>query len=778
MLPGKLCIGILEEDNPLKSYFRMKPLLVENEGRYEAVSLGETYPEEGCIRIVPDKNESSYFKARMRRMGRYCVLDLREHAGENDKIRPNKNYKGDETERNAHIVYSDVVREPAQNMIFEIADFDGEAGIWSGDAPGTPRVLCGDSLKTWAYTPAENEEESARIAPDGQTLNEEELQRFDIPGFPGEQLRFAIRLPGTLPSVIEAPAPRGESACAEKSAPKPEEKPAAKQEERSAPKAEEKTAAEKPAEEKPTPQRAPSEKPWISHDLPKPPRIDPRMTPMQQTLAAQSGLNPRRNRSLQEIIEEKWRHSRVDQLGHPIPANAMGRPVENPVERAVEALRQAWDNPEIHSQLLDAISGIGDFYAALDQRGRMLSDHAIQRELEELEADRLKALDALDKLRREKAALRESFKEEIRREEAAALAEAVERTKAAQAECRKYEEEAKCARASVAEAEDAYASLTDGRFEEKLRDFALTSRAAALLRSTEAAEPAPELERSAPTREEWIQRIQRAFALEGLELTRIQAANMLICAALGESLLFSGPAASDKCMTAHALATALGAPAAQRYVEFPGESPDVRAPKAEELLKPSELPAVALIRDANRMPGADVCRGLGGAAENLLVIAAISDGGTGFPVSAEALERGFMIRLEPVSADAPWRPCDAAASEFPPVRMQTLRDAFLKDVEELPPALERRLQKIRGELAVHEVRLSRRTLDLMWHYCGAMLSACRISAGEALDLAFAQKALPCILAEAPVACLAELKTMLSGMPHSLSLLNQPLPIQI
>ena len=125
MLPGKLCIGILEEDNPQKSYFRMKPLLVENEGRYEAVSSEEIYPEEGCIRIVPDKNESSYFKARMRRMGRYCVLDLREHAGENDKIRPNKNYKGDDTERNAHIVYSDVVREPARDMIFEIAEFDG-----------------------------------------------------------------------------------------------------------------------------------------------------------------------------------------------------------------------------------------------------------------------------------------------------------------------------------------------------------------------------------------------------------------------------------------------------------------------------------------------------------------------------------------------------------------------------------------------------------------------------------------------------------------------------
>lgn len=784
MLPGKLCIGILEEDNPQKSYFRLKPLLVESEGRYEAVSSEEAYPEEGCIRIVPDKNESSYFKGRMRRMGRYCVLDLRDHAGENDKIRPNKNYKGDDVERNAHIVYSDVVREPARDMIFEIAEFEGE-GAWEGDAPGTPRVLRGSSTETWAYAPADGGDEGARIAPDGQSLNEAELQRFELPGFPGETLRFAIRLPGTLPSVVEPPIPRAELLRAERSTPKPEERPAPKPEEKAAPEppAAEKAAPEKPAPERPAPERpvqekpAP-EKPWISHDLPKPPHIDPRMSRMQQSLAAQSGLNPRRNRSLQEIIEEKWRHSRVDQLGHPIPANAMGQPVENPVERAVEALRQAWDNPAIHAQLLDAISSIGDFYAALDQRGRMLGDHAIQQELEELEADRLRALDALDKLRREKAALRESFKEEIRQEEAGALAEAVARTKAAQAECKKYEAEAERARKSMAEVEDAYASLTDGRFEDKLRDFALTSRAAALLKEDGAAEAAPNPVDPAPSREEWMQRIKRAFALEGLELSSVQAANMLVCAALGESLLFSGPAASDKCMTAHALATALGAPAAQRYVEFPGESPDVRAPKAEELLRPSDLPAVALIREANRMPGADVCRGLCGAAENLLVIAAISDGGTGFPVSAEALERGFLIRLEPVSADAPWRPCDAAASEFPPVRMQALRDAFLKDAEELPPALERRLQKIRSELAAHGVRLSRRTLDMMWHYCGAMLSACRISAGEALDLAFAQKALPCILAEAPVACLAGLKAMLSGMPHSLSLLNQPLPIQI
>ena len=54
-LPGKLCIGILEEDNPLKSYFRFKPLLVEADGHYVPYAEAKAYPEEGCIRIVPDK---------------------------------------------------------------------------------------------------------------------------------------------------------------------------------------------------------------------------------------------------------------------------------------------------------------------------------------------------------------------------------------------------------------------------------------------------------------------------------------------------------------------------------------------------------------------------------------------------------------------------------------------------------------------------------------------------------------------------------------------------
>ena len=747
MLPGKLCIGILEEDNPLKAYFRLKPLLIENDGKYEHVSGAEAYPEEGCIRIVPDKNESSHFKARMRRMGRYCVLDLREHAGENDKIRPNKNYHSDDTERNAHIVYSDVVREPADNMIFEIAE-ELAPGAWNGAAPGTPRLLRGEALETWAYTAPEEEDGTGSVALDGESLVEEELQRFEIPGFSEETLRFAIKLPGTMSSVIGEPKPRTDRPATPPTAPATQPQP----------------------DSRPAPQQ---DKPWISRDLPKGSPARSRITNFNQALEAQSGLNPRRSRSLQEVIEEKWRHSRVDQLGHPVPANATGQPLENPLDRALEALRDAWRIPEIRNRLISGISELDEFYALLIERFQTARDSAIHRELEELEAERLKALDELDKLRREKKNLRETFKQEIREEEEAAFRDAVERTRAAKAECEAQEAAAREARQVAAAAEDFYASLNDGRFEEKLKDFAFTSRAVELLSHPVAPKaPKTEIAAEALSAEEWIDRTRRAFAAEGLEIDEAQAANFLICICLSDSLLLSGPASSDKDVTARALARALGALNSDRWLEIAGK-PHARTP-----VEPSPLPRVALVRNANGHPGAEIDRGLCGTAENLLVISTLGDAVAGFPVAPEALERGFFIRLEPTGAQFPWQPAVRMSETFSPVRMDALRAALLDDATELPAALEHRLQKIRDALALNGVRLSRRTLNLMWRYCAAAIKLNRVPAEEALDLAFAQKALPCILAEAPIECLAKLRTLLNGMPHSLALIDKPLPIQI
>ena len=138
-LPGKLCIGILEEDNPLKSYFRFKPLLVEEDGRYTPYTQLSAYPEEGCIRIVPDKNESYHFKTRMRDIGLFCVVDLRGHPDGNDKIRPNKNYREGASEKNAFIIYSDVVKSPDPDSIFEILSPESAEAPLA--APRTARVL-------------------------------------------------------------------------------------------------------------------------------------------------------------------------------------------------------------------------------------------------------------------------------------------------------------------------------------------------------------------------------------------------------------------------------------------------------------------------------------------------------------------------------------------------------------------------------------------------------------------------------------------------------------
>lgn len=66
-------LGYLEEDNPLKAYFRFRPLFLHEDGRYHPFAEPEQqYPQDGFVRIVPDKNESSHFKARMRQLGRYC----------------------------------------------------------------------------------------------------------------------------------------------------------------------------------------------------------------------------------------------------------------------------------------------------------------------------------------------------------------------------------------------------------------------------------------------------------------------------------------------------------------------------------------------------------------------------------------------------------------------------------------------------------------------------------------------------------------------------------
>lgn len=238
-LPGKLIIGFLEEDNPVKAFFRIRPMWAQDgEKGYFLNDMDQKYLEDGFIRIVPDKNELAVFKGRMRSLGRYCALDLRNFPGENEKIRPNKNY-GMGAERNAFIVYSDVIGPVAQKTAMEVLDgqyvFVSEEVTLRCAAPGTKYVLLkreGQLLGPWIWSEAQDVAGciTLRHAPGipMRMVAEEEAREhlflmeldnvqvwlmtcpglFDVTDAAGqEQPREAEK-----PSVPEQPAPRAEAA--------------------------------------------------------------------------------------------------------------------------------------------------------------------------------------------------------------------------------------------------------------------------------------------------------------------------------------------------------------------------------------------------------------------------------------------------------------------------------------------------------------------------------------------------------------------------------------
>ena len=107
-LTGKTVLVFLEEDNTQRAYFRIRPLLSE-EGPLDKLSM-EQFPDEGFLRIVPDKNEQHTFKERMRTLAPICVLNLAGLNPDVQKIRSNKNYAPAKGEKNQFIVYSDAVK--------------------------------------------------------------------------------------------------------------------------------------------------------------------------------------------------------------------------------------------------------------------------------------------------------------------------------------------------------------------------------------------------------------------------------------------------------------------------------------------------------------------------------------------------------------------------------------------------------------------------------------------------------------------------------------------
>lgn len=116
--PGESSFGFLEEDNITRAYFRIQPLLTQDGPVY--ADMKAAFPDDGFLRIVPDKNEQHTFKERMRSLSGLCMMDLRQLPADANKIRTNKNYSPARGETNQYIVYSDAVRAMPDDLLYQV----------------------------------------------------------------------------------------------------------------------------------------------------------------------------------------------------------------------------------------------------------------------------------------------------------------------------------------------------------------------------------------------------------------------------------------------------------------------------------------------------------------------------------------------------------------------------------------------------------------------------------------------------------------------------------
>lgn len=121
---GTITLSFLEEDNQQRVIFRVVPLCTREGAIFREKSTD--FPDQGSLRIVPDKREQSTFKERMRSMGNLCAIQLCSDGKELAKVRQNRNYDPGQGESNQFAIYSDVICEFAEDGVFEVFNDDAD----------------------------------------------------------------------------------------------------------------------------------------------------------------------------------------------------------------------------------------------------------------------------------------------------------------------------------------------------------------------------------------------------------------------------------------------------------------------------------------------------------------------------------------------------------------------------------------------------------------------------------------------------------------------------
>lgn len=393
----KAVLAFLEEDNEQKVFFRLIPL-ADQDGLVRDAAVAQ-WPNEGGLRIVPDKNEQYHFKDRMRTLGSFCLMDLTSFPQEANKIRTNKNYNPDKGEINQFVIYSDCIKPLSDKDCFHVIEtenLEDSASALSGLVSPKGYILC----KSKYYGPVDKDDTVYVLA----DINQGKI--YDIPCPDGKKRKFYWE------TSMQAQQPQ-EPLAEVKAKPKEEDvleigKPLQILDQTLAFEEQLENIAQPLSKDANLLSGSKHPKSMMQPLAPAQPLTG---TPLYRGSAPRQG-NLRTRNPLYEVVETQWRAARYEAPSAQIQQGADLRHVDNPVEKCRKALNTAWANQEIQPQVLNdilALPGItGQLKKILNHEveGNSLAA-AVRQQLQEIEAERLSLLLQLDKAKENVAGFRE-----------------------------------------------------------------------------------------------------------------------------------------------------------------------------------------------------------------------------------------------------------------------------------------------------------------------------------------------------------------------------------
>lgn len=559
-LERDLVFCFIEEDNIQRAYFRVRPLLtVHGDVQQDAANL---WPDNGCLRIVPDRNEQHTFKERMRTLGGYCMMNLQGIPSDANKIRTNKNYKPERGENNQFILYSDTVQPLPEHTFFQVIESTPDDFAKAAKTAVTPLFYIRENDTLFGPV-----RKAAPEKPD--TAKEAQGTLFPV-ACPDGQERVLLCIEEPMPAEKAVPAVPQEEPKADEPAAEPAA-PANENQEGELPigKPLQILDQNKNFEETLQGLDQPLSKDanLLRHaesKIPEQPVVPGNDKPLSGTPLYRANMRtavPQPKNKLQEVVSAQWRVARNEPPTAPLPAGAKMHQVENPVEIACTSMKAAWQVPEAQTQLIDLILSLDGMRAKLEpymveSTANSPLQKAMQAHLQDMEAERLSVLLQLDKAKADLDAFRRTTLDSLS-----------EKTKQETTKLEAAKAELESAVSDLKAQQDALLAQRDEllRRIDELQQSSLPAALAKAMADAQLAAPVAGIPlRMSPVSghkvevDEMIQRVMDAFNASGLPVKRNHAIAMLAVLAASSriGLVSAAPAAASTLVKN--LATALG----------------------------------------------------------------------------------------------------------------------------------------------------------------------------------------------------------------------------